>query len=124
MAQPFLTELLNALGIVLTKAKSQPEPGATNGEHTSNGATSYESPTKSNILSNRFLVGKKRKKQTVDKSISAHGRYLVIVRDDAIEIPVEEKTGVRSSGTPHNLLEECLDQIYGHLACQTRIDWI
>ena len=110
--QPFLKGLLCALGNMASEADWDTK-------HQSNSEVSQtkSSPTKSNVLSNRIISSTaKRRRRIVDKSLSAHNRYIFLFRDDCIEIPVEVKPGKRAKMTSTDLLKECKNQILGHLA--------
>lgn len=98
-AQPYLLTILRALGSTLDKV---PTKG---------------SPVKSDVLVNRMIPSTEhRPKRIVDKTISANSRYIFLFRDDAVEIPVEEKPGERKTVTPCEMLAECTDQVLSHLA--------
>ena len=108
-AQPFLLVFLEALGICLQTNRFQ--------HLAENAASIPSSPLKSGIGSNRPVAGTRlRKKRFVDKSLYAPGRYVFMLRDDAIEIPVEEKSGERTGANPNALLEEGVAQVVAHLA--------
>jgi hypothetical protein len=52
----------------------------------------------------------------VDKTISANTRYIFMFRDDAIEIPVEEKVFAREDCRPEKLIKIAREQILSHCA--------
>ena len=107
-AQPYLLALLQSLGICRELSDST---------HEAEESECSDSPAKSHIGSSRMLIKTLlRKKRIMDKSLFAPGRYVYFFRDDAIEIPVEEKSGERCDQNPDALLEESVAQIVSHLA--------
>ena len=97
--QPVMKVFLNCLGNVMHQAY----------EKTASHKTQYEkerySPAKSEALPGRLTPAgnkenshDKRKARKMDKSLTiALGRFLVVMRDDNIEFPIEEKTGYNAN---------------------------
>ena len=103
-AQPYLLVVLQALGSVIDNV---PVDG---------------SPAKTMVQTNRIVPKTQlRRERVADKSIAANGRYIFLLRDDLVEIPVEEKPGERKGISPEHLCHECTDQILSHLAKQVGI---
>jgi hypothetical protein len=101
-AQPYLLVLLRTLGSIVDSTRD-PVEGS--------------SPAKSHVQVDRTIPKTKhRPKRVVDKSISANNRFLYLLRDDVIEIPVEVKPGQRGNSSPKHLLSECENQIISLLA--------
>jgi hypothetical protein len=99
--QPYLTTLLQWL------AKAADEVDV-NG----NG-----SPAKSDIKKERMVPRtEQRPKRAADMSIAANTRFLFLLRDDSVEIAVEEKAGESEDETPEMLLVQAMDQCLSHLA--------
>ena len=110
--QPFLKCLLCALGNMASEAD-----WVRTSQYRSQFSPTKSSPTKSNVQSNRIInPTDKRHKRIVDKSLSANNRYIFLFRDDCIEIPLEVKPGKRKNMSSSELIEECKNQILGHLA--------
>ena len=109
-AQPFLAALLRSLGNCLDDVYDNeritwPKIAGT--------------PPKTAALRDRQrrFLEKDERNRIADGSIAVHGRFVYLLRDDAVEIPVEMKPTLRmSQPNPRDLAEEAADQIYAHLA--------
>jgi hypothetical protein len=105
-AQPYLLALLQALASVVDNVD----------------LANPNSPGKTLIQQNRIVPPTRfRKKRVADKSIAANSRFIFLLRDDTVEIPVEEKPGERKGASPEDLLHEHTDQILSTLAKQVGI---
>ena len=110
--KPFLKGLLCALGNMASEADWD-----TNNLSDSQLSPTKSSPTKSNVLSKPIISPTdKRRKRIPNKLFSANSRYILLFRDDCIEIPLEMKPGKRRNMSSSDLLKECKNQILGHLA--------
>lgn len=93
-AQPYLLAVLQALGSIVDKVVVR----------------GSSSPGKTMVQTNRIVVPSStqstRPKRIADKSIAANSRFIFMLRDDSVEIPVEEKPGERKGIKPGNLLCE------------------
>jgi hypothetical protein len=75
------------------------------------------SPTKGRVKSEVVLEGTEtRKKRRCDMSVWLHGRYLYVMRDDCIELVIEQKLGQRMTSTILDMLNEARDQTLSHLS--------
>jgi hypothetical protein len=114
IVQPIMKVFLNSLGNVINKAVDNSSEDERE--------QSY-SPAKSKALSGRITPGGKqgdttdiRKVRKMDKSLTNDlRRFLIIMRDDNIEFPIEEKTGCKKNKAK-KLLCAAANQIYAHLA--------
>jgi hypothetical protein len=79
--------------------------------------TPEASPTKSRVKSEVVLEGTEtRKKRRCDMAVWIHGRYLYVMRDDCIELVIEQKPGQRMTSTILDMLNEARDQTLSHLS--------
>jgi Protein kinase domain len=107
--QPYLLVVLQMLGSAVDKVEIVESPSS----------EKRSSPGKTTIQKNRIIPETKlRPARVADKSIAANSRYIFLLNDDSVEIPVEEKPGEREHTGPDDLLHEYTNQVLSHLAKQ------
>jgi Protein kinase domain len=110
VTQPILLSIIDSLASVVDST-------GTNALLASNLSTKRFSPLKTSVQTNRNIPHTKtRPKRTVDKSVAAAGRFVFLLRDDVLEIPIEEKSGERVGVTLHRLLCGAENQIVSQTA--------
>jgi hypothetical protein len=105
-AQPYLLVVLQTLGAAVNEVDD----------------ANQKSPAKTKIQTNRVVSKtESRPKRVADKSIAVNSRFIFMLRDDSVEIPVEEKAGQRRGKKPEQLCHEGTDQVLSRLAKQVGI---
>jgi tRNA A-37 threonylcarbamoyl transferase component Bud32 len=107
--QPYLLELLRALGASLSVAQRK---------GLATGSLDSLQPEHQIKSGRRFVSNPARHHRTPDHTIAADARHIYMLRDDTTEITVEEKTMFTSDDMPIQLIESAKDQVCSHLAKQ------
>ena len=123
-AQPFLMSVVRSLGILLDNVHDDRTSGTSTNDvdaanNVSNGTRDTPPKTKAcKDRKRRRNIAKGEKQREADGSVAVDGRYMYLLRDDAVEIPIEIKVDLRPSiPDTLELVNGGSDQIYAVEAC-------
>jgi tRNA A-37 threonylcarbamoyl transferase component Bud32 len=76
-----------------------------------------DSPKKTTVSKEKFVQGTDtRKKRRVDFTVWKRGRFIRVMRDDCMQMPVEVKAGQRSDKNVLEMVRQAREQTLSHLA--------
>ena len=117
-AQPFLMSVVRSLGILLESVHECSTSGtSTNDVDAANNVNNgtRDTPPKTKLCKDRKrrYIAKGEKKCKAVGSVAVDGRYMYLLRDDAVEIPIKIKADLRHSiSDTLELVNSASDQIY------------